>query len=57
MAIALEPKQKLIAAYAHLCRNVPQDVLASIMEVNQARINEAVQAARLAFEFPSKETP
>jgi hypothetical protein len=54
MAAALEPKQKLIVAYAHLCCDVHQHVLAAIMEVNPGRINEAVQAARAAFDFPRK---
>jgi hypothetical protein len=54
MATALEPKQKLIAAYAVLCQGVAQHIMAAVFEVNPGRINEAVQAARTAFEFPTK---
>jgi len=54
MATALDPKQRLIAAYAVLCQDVSQHVVAAIMQVNQGRVAEAVQAARTAFEFPQK---
>lgn len=53
----LTPQQKARVAVAVLCDHVDQHIVAQLMGVNHGRVNEAVQAARRAFEFPDKHAP
>lgn len=36
-------------AYLHLCRDIPQQTLAVVFEVNSGRINEVMQTVREAL--------
>ena len=52
----LTPEEKLRVAYAHFCLGHTQEDLATIMGVNQGRINEACKAvgALVGLTKPSK---
>jgi hypothetical protein len=52
---ALTPQEKLRVAVAVLIEGVPQHVVAALMGVNPARINEAVTVIRNAIETPNGE--
>lgn len=45
----LTPSEKLRVANAHLVDGVSQEVIARLMGVNAGRVNEAVQAVRMAL--------
>lgn len=49
----LTPQQKARVSVAVLCDHVDQHVVAALLGVNHGRVNEAVQAARVAFGFPN----
>jgi len=48
---SLSPREKLKVGYLYLIRGVPQQVLADIYEVNQGRINEAIDEVRKAVKW------
>ena len=54
MREGLTPEEKLRVSVAVLLDGVDQMSVASLLGVNVGRINEAVQIARKAFEFPYK---
>lgn len=51
----LTPDEKVMSAYLYLCRGVSQDVIAAAYRVNSGRVAEAVDAVRIAVEWPHKE--
>jgi hypothetical protein len=51
---SLTSEQKLRVSVAVLCDHVDQHAIAQLFGVNVGRVNEAVQAARVAFGFPVK---
>ncbi|PWT73728.1 MAG: hypothetical protein C5B60_07810 [Chloroflexi bacterium] len=48
---ALTPREKLKVAYFYLVRGIAQQELADIFEVNQGRINEAIDDVRKAVKW------
>lgn len=47
----LTPEEKVKVAYFYLIRGIPQQVLADLFDVNQGRVNEAIEAVRNAIEW------
>jgi len=52
MRAALTPEERLTAAYSHIILGIDQQHVAMLMAVNMGRVNEAIQAIRIAMEDP-----
>jgi len=51
---ALSPEEKILAAYSYYVLKVPQMEIATIMQTNNGRINEACKAVGSSVELTSK---
>lgn len=49
---ALTPEERLTAAYTHIILGVEQQHIAMTLAVNMGRVNEAIQAIRVAINDP-----
>ena len=52
MAKQLTPIERIKVAFMHYVRNISQDDLAAMMDVNQGRVNEACLAIKKAADAP-----